>query len=199
MHLVIWTVVDERSGNGGGDIFGEEFLSSCINGDSSAQKRLFDLLSPKMMAVCLRYVGDRSTAEDVLQEGFITLFTRLDSYSWKGSFEGWARKIFVNTALMHLRRNDALRESGDIEEAVWLRSNDASPAEELSHRDLLKMVAALPADYRTVFNMYVIEGYSHQEIAEALGIQEATSRSKLQRARLKLQEWIKKASEDGKH
>ena len=177
----------------------ERMLEKAKEGDRRAQKAIYDALAEKMFALCIRYMGDRETAEDVLQDGFVTLFAKLDTYTGDGAFEGWARKIFVNTALMHLRRNDALRESGDIEEAVWLRSSDASPAEELSHRDLLKMVAALPADYRTVFNMYVIEGYSHQEIAESLGIQEATSRSKLQRARLKLQEWIKKASEYGRH
>ena len=194
MHLLIRTLVDDRSGDGGGGQYGEAFIAECRDGDRAAQKRLFDLLAPKMKVLCKRYVGDDATAEDILQEGFITLFTRLDSYSGTGSFEGWARKIFVNTALMHLRRNDALRDSGDIEEAVWLRSDDVSPSGQLSHKELLKMIAALPAEYRTVFNMYVIEGYSHQEIADALGIREATSRSKLQRARLKLQEWIKSLS-----
>jgi RNA polymerase sigma-70 factor (ECF subfamily) len=143
-----------------------------------------------MMAVCLRYVGDRETAEDLLQEGFITLFSKLDSYSGTGSFEGWARKIFVNTALMHLRKTDALKLSDDISEARSLSDEMPLPDRQLGYRQLLKLIASLPADARTVFNMYVVEGYSHKEIAEALGCTEATSRSKLQRARLRLQQLI---------
>jgi len=142
------------------------------------------------MAVCLRYVGDRETAEDLLQEGFITLFSKLDSYSGTGSFEGWARKIFVNTALMHLRKTDALKLSDDISEARSLSDEMPLPDRQLGYRQLLKLIASLPADARTVFNMYVVEGYSHKEIAEALGCTEATSRSKLQRARLRLQQLI---------
>lgn len=142
------------------------------------------------MAVCLRYVGDRETAEDLLQEGFITLFSKLDSYSGTGSFEGWARKIFVNTALMHLRKTDALKLSDDISEARNLSDEMPLPDRQLGYRQLLKLIASLPADARTVFNMYVVEGYSHKEIAEALGCTEATSRSKLQRARLRLQQLI---------
>jgi len=143
------------------------------------------------MALCLRYIGDRPTAEDVLQDGFITLFSRLDSYSGAGSFEGWARRIFVNTALMHLRKTDALKLSDDIEEARKLFTEEATPVQKMGYRELMALIARLPADARTVFNMYVIEGYSHKEIAETLGVNEATSRSKLQRARIRLQEMIK--------
>ena len=144
-----------------------------------------------MFPVCLRYVGDRETSEDLLQEGFVTLFSRLDSYSGTGSFEGWARKIFVNTALMYLRKTDALKLSDDIDAARSLSTDDATPVQQIGYRELMKLITALPAGYRTVFNMYVIEGYSHKEIAEMLDMTEATSRSKLQRARLKLQELIK--------
>lgn len=135
-------------------------------------------------------MGNRENAEDVLQEGFITLFTKLETYQGAGSFEGWARRIFVNTALMHLRKTDALSLSGDIDEARSLTAQDPTPVQNMSYRDLMRMVAALPADARTVFNMYVVEGYSHKEIAKELGCTEATSRSKLQRARLRLQEMI---------
>ena len=144
-----------------------------------------------MMAVCLRYMGNREDAEDVLQDGFITLFTKIDSYQRTGSFEGWARKIFVNTALMHLRRTDALGLSDDIDEAHSLFDQEATPVQKMGYRELVRLISALPADARTVFNMYVVEGYSHKEIAKELGCTEATSRSKLQRARLKLQEMIK--------
>ncbi|MBO6097489.1 MAG: sigma-70 family RNA polymerase sigma factor [Bacteroidales bacterium] len=147
-----------------------------------------------MMAVCLRYMGNREDAEDVLQEGFITLFNKLDSYQGTGSFEGWARKIFVNTALMHLRRTDALGLSDDISEARTLFSEEATPVQKMGYKELMRLIESLPPDARTVFNMYVIEGYSHKEIAEELGCTEATSRSKLQRARLRLQEMINESS-----
>ena len=166
-------------------------VPSLKEGDRRAQRRVFDALAPKMMAVCLRYMGNKDDAEDVLQEGFVTLFTKIDSYSGAGSFEGWARKIFVNTALMHLRRTDALGLSDDIEEARTLFTEEATPIERIGYKELLKMIAALPPEYRTVFNLYVLEGYSHKDIAEELGCTEATSRSRLQRARLKLQEMIK--------
>ena len=169
----------------------ESLIPECRRGNRSAQRRMYNALAPKMMAVCLRYTGDRPTAEDVLQEGFITLFSKLDSFSGGGSFEGWARRIFVNTALMHLRRTDALKLSDDISEARSLSTEEATPVQQMGYRELMRLIAALPADARTVFNMYVIEGYSHKEIADALGFTEATSRSKLQRARLRLQEMIK--------
>ena len=144
-----------------------------------------------MFAVCLRYMGDKDSAEDILQDGFVTLFSKLDSYTGAGSFEGWARRIFVNTALMSLRKKDALKNTEDLDVAWNMASGDPSPIQKIGSDDLLKMVAALPPGFRTVFNMYVIEGYSHKEIAEALGISETTSRSQLQRARVLLQSKIK--------
>ena len=188
LHLITWMATDDPPG-GSGTL--EQLVPPCRNGDRKAQKRLFDALAPKMMALCLRYTGDRPTAEDVLQDGFITLFSRLDSYSGAGSFEGWARRIFVNTALMHLRKTDALKLSDDISEARGLFTEEATPVQKIGYRELMALIARLPADARTVFNMYVLEGYSHKEIADALGLNEATSRSKLQRARLRLQEMIK--------
>ena len=177
-------------------MYGEAFIAECRDGDRAAQKRLFDLLAPKMKVLCKRYVGDDATAEDILQEGFITLFTRLDSYSGAGSFEGWARKIFVNTALMSLRKSDVLKDSGDIEEARSLTGGGTTAMQDIGYKELMEMVAALPTGFRTVFNMYVIEGYSHKEIGEALGISENTSRSQLQRARTLLQSKIRESSDD---
>lgn len=169
----------------------DELIRRCLRGEQRAQRLLFDRLAPKMMAVCLRYAGDRDTAEDILQEGFITLFGRLDSFQGKGSFEGWARKVFVNTALMHLRKTDALKLSDDISEARSLASESATPIQSMGYAELIALVSSLPPDARTVFNLYVVEGYSHKEIAQMLGFTEATSRSKLQRARIRLQELIK--------
>ncbi len=168
-----------------------EMIEGARSGDRKSQKAIFDLLSRKMFAVCLRYMGDRDAAEDILQDGFVTLFSKLDSYSGAGSFEGWARRIFVNTALMSLRKKDAMKNTENLD-AVWnVADSDPSPIQKIGNDDLLKMVAALPPGFRTVFNMYVIEGYSHKEIAEALGISETTSRSQLQRARMLLQSKIK--------
>lgn len=174
------------------DLTSEQKLTrACIKGDRKAQKELFDLLSPKMFSVCLRYAGEREQAVDLLQEGFITLFEKLDTYKGDGSFEGWARKIFVNTSLMWLRRKDALRMSEDLDNARGLSTDIPSQMEDIGYKDLMALITALPPGFRTVFNMYVIEGYSHKEIAEELGITETTSRTQLSRARLWLQEKIK--------
>lgn len=189
LHLITWAR-DEESLGGRRSL--EELVAACKDGNRDAQKRLFDILAPKMMAVCLRYMGNREDAEDVLQEGFVTLFTKLESYNGSGAFEGWARKVFVNTALMHLRKNDVLGESDDIDEARSLFTEEATPLQKMGYKELMQIISSLPPDARTVFNMYVVEGYSHKEIAATLGCTEATSRSKLQRARLQLQEMISK-------
>jgi RNA polymerase sigma-70 factor (ECF subfamily) len=168
-----------------------EWIEGAKRGDRRCQKAIYDLLSAKMFAVCLRYMGDRDSAEDILQDGFVTLFSKLDSYSGEGSFEGWARKIFVNTALMSLRKKDVLRKTEDVDTAWNITSDDPSVIQRIGYQELLKMIAVLPPGFRTVFNMYVIEGYSHKEIAEALEISETTSRSQLQRARVLLQSKIK--------
>ena len=176
----------------GDPAFPPELLQKCRDGDRRAQKQLYDALSAKMFAVCLRYMGGREAAEDVFQEGFVTVFTKLDSYSGDGSFEGWARKIFVNTALMSLRKKDILRQSEEVDVVRSLATDSPTPIQNMSYRELNAMIAELPPGFRTVFNMYVIEGYSHKEIAEELGISETTSRSQLQRARTMLQNRIKK-------
>ena len=168
----------------------KRLVKACLKGDREAQKSLYDSLSPKMFPVCLRYMSSREEAEDVLQEGFVTLFSKLDSYSGAGSFEGWARKIFVNTALMQLRKNDVLKESEDLEGAWDISSQDPTVIQNIGYQELLEIIESLPPGFRTVFNMYVIEGYSHKEIGEALGISENTSRSQLQRARMILQKKI---------
>lgn len=168
-----------------------EWIEGARQGNRRCQKAIYDLLSAKMYAVCLRYMGDRDTAEDILQDGFVTLFSKLDSYSGEGSFEGWARKIFVNTALMSLRKKDVLKQSEDVDVAWNVSSSDPSPIQNIGYQELCKMIAALPPGFRTVFNMYVVEGFSHKEIAEALDISETTSRSQLQRARTLLQNKIK--------
>lgn len=169
----------------------EQMIARCKKGDRTAQRMLYDLLSPKMFPICIRYMGDRTQAEDVLQDGFVTLFNKLDTYSGEGSFEGWARKIFVNTALMTLRKSDVMRQTEDIDSAYGISSSEATPVQNLGLKELLTYISELPAGFRTVFNMYAIEGYSHKEIGEALGISEVTSRTQFSRARALLQNKIK--------
>ncbi len=139
----------------------------------------------------MRYVGDRVLAEDILQEGFITLFTRIGSYKREGSFEGWARKIFVTTALMDLRKKDALKMSDELDTARGMKADLPSQRQNIGYKELMKLVMELPPGFRTVFNMYAVEGYSHKEIGEMLGISETTSRTQLSRARVILQNKIK--------
>ena len=165
-----------------------KLLDSCKKGDRKAQKALYDRLAPKMYPLCIRYVGDRDIAQDILQDGFVVLFSKLDTYLGTGSFEGWARKIFVNESLMYLRKNDALKISDNLDEAYSLTTDIASPMQNIGYNELMKLITSLPTGFRTIFNMFVIEGYSHKEIAEHLGITETTSRSQLNRAR----GWLKK-------
>ena len=173
------------------ETFDHTLIDSCIKGDRAAQKALYDRLAPRMFPLCIRYVSDRDLAEDVLQDGFVTLFTRLQDYKGEGSFEGWARRIFVTTALMNLRKKDALKMSDDLEAARGIRTDAPSQLQSLGYKDLMAMITELPPGFRTVFNMYAIEGYSHKEIGEALGISETTSRTQLSRARQWLQNKIK--------
>lgn len=144
-----------------------------------------------MFPICIRYIGDRIQAEDILQEGFITLFTRLDSYKGDGSFEGWARRIFVTTALMDLRKKDALKMSDELEAVRGMKAETTSQIQSLGYKELMELIMSLPPGFRTVFNLYALEGFSHKEIGEMLGISESTSRTQLSRARIWLQNKIK--------
>lgn len=170
----------------------QDCIEGCRKKDRAAQRKMFEALAPKMFAVCLRYMGDRAAAEDILQDGFVTLYSKIDTYSGDGSFEGWARRLFVNTALMALRKKDALKMSDELDVAGNVNSEAPTQIQDIGYKELMKLVASLPAGYRTVFNMNVIEGYSHDEIAKMLNISAATSRSQLLRARAMLQNKIKK-------
>lgn len=168
-----------------------QLIESCIKGDRASQKALYDRLAPRMFPLCMRYVSDKDQAADILQDGFITLFTRLDSYKGDGSFEGWARRIFVTTALMSLRKKDALKMSEELDAVRGMKADLPSQGQNIGYKELMKLVMTLPTGFRTVFNMYAIEGYSHKEISEMLGISETTSRTQLSRARIWLQNKIK--------
>lgn len=162
-------------------------IAGCKAKKASAQKALYDKYARKMMGICMRYAAVREVAEDLLQEGFIKIFNSINSYSGEGSFEGWMRRVFVNTSLEYLRRNDVLRDSVDIEEHGSMIEPDYSAIDRISANELLELIAQLPTGFRTVFNMFAIEGYSHREIGETLGITESTSRSQYTRAKKELQ------------
>ena len=173
------------------ELFDLKLIESCKEGDRASQKVLYDRLAPRMFPLCIRYAGDRVLAEDILQEGFLTLFTRLDSYKGDGSFEGWARKIFVTTALMDLRKKDVLKMSDDIDTLRGMKAESTSQIQNIGYKELMELISSLPPGFRTVFNMYALEGFSHKEIGEMLGISETTSRTQLSRARAWLQNKIK--------
>lgn len=169
----------------------QDLIAGCKRGDSQARRRLYEQYAPAMLSVCTRYAGDRETARDLLQEGFIKVFTKIGGYSGSGSFSGWMRRVFVTTALEYLRQNDALKLSVSIDECGDRMDEESHSAlESLSADELLKCIAALPDGYRTIFNLYAIEGYSHAEIARMMHIKESSSRSQFGRARQMLQKKI---------
>ena len=169
----------------------KELIEACKNNDVRAQKVLYETFGRKMMSVFLRYADNREMAEDFLQDGFIKVFSSIRSYSYEGSFEGWMRRIFVNTALEALRKNDLLRNGVELNALEPQQEADYSAVEKISADELMELIAQLPPGFRTVFNMFAIEGYSHREIAETLNINESTSRSQYTRAKRLLQKWIK--------
>ncbi len=169
----------------------EHLIIGCVKKDNRSQKILYETFSPKMYSICLRYMNSREEAQDVLQDGFVKAFTKMASFNFEGSFEGWLRRIMVNTALEQLRRNKSKFEER-FDESVQLSSSVRNEAEgKLEVASLLLALQKLAIGYRTVFNLYVLEGYSHAEIAEQLGVSESTSKSQLSRARALLQEIIK--------
>lgn len=169
----------------------KELIKGCIREDGSCQKALFERYSGKMMAVCLRYARHRLEAEDMLQESFVKIFDNLERFKFKGSFEGWVRRIVVNTALKFHQRKHFTNEQIAVEHFPD-QAQDPIAYAALGEKELLAMIARLPEGYRIVFNLYAIEGYSHREIAESLNIQESTSRSQLVKARKLLQSQLKK-------
>lgn len=168
----------------------QELINGCISGDSLAQKQLYDRFSPKMYGVCLQYSNNPEEAKDILQEGFIKVFRKLKQYKGKGSFEGWVRKIFINTALERFRGKMNVVPMDEPLEIPTDNLSDKIIAE-LSAHELLMMIQELSPQYRMVFNLYAIEGYSHIEISRIMEISVGTSKSNLSRARAILQEKIK--------
>ena len=167
-----------------------DLISGCIEGNRRMQEELYRRFSPRMYAVCLRYATSSEEAEDILQEGFIKIFKKLDSYRGDGSFEGWIRRIFVNTAIEHFRRRRYLQPVTEKEEST-VEGKYLSVLDSLAEKDILELIRQLSPGYRTVFNMYVVEGYTHKEIGDMLGISEGTSKSQLSRAKVILQDMVR--------
>jgi RNA polymerase sigma-70 factor (ECF subfamily) len=162
-----------------------DLIQGCLQNDRRYQKELYDRFSGKMYAVCLRYMGNADDAQDVLQDGFVKVFKNLDRFRGEGSFEGWIRRIFVNTAIEQLRKKRPDQSLSEKEERIEMPAVGA--VDRLSEKDLLQLISELSPGYRSVFNLYVIEGMGHKEIAELLNISEGTSKSQLARARMILQ------------
>ncbi len=168
----------------------ERLIQDCIKGDRSAQGSLYQLYATKMFRVCLRYAKNKEEAEDILQEGFMKVFTGLRQFNFEGSFEGWIRKIMVNCALQKYRGNAKLHAVVTIDENQHEIGEPENVIALLGTKELLLMVQQLSPGYRLVFNLYVFEGMKHREIAEQLGISEGTSKSNLSDARATLQKMV---------
>ena len=168
----------------------KKLIESCINGDRKSQKDLFDRFAGKMFSLCKRYARNVQESEDMLQEAFVKVFNSLDKYSYKGSFEGWIRRIVVNTCLRYLEKDKISFENFDLVEYSASNVIQSSAIDNLAEEELLNLIAKLPDGYKMVFNLYVIEGYSHKEIAEMIGIGESTSRSQLVKARKLLKDLL---------
>lgn len=166
----------------------DQIIEKCKKGDRKAAEQLYRMFSAKMFAICIRFSRDRSDAEDTLQDGFIKIFDSLGQFSGKGSFEGWMKRIFINTALEKFRKRQPLQlveEFSDMEDA------DMDEGSRIPGNILLDFVRQLPERYRMVFNLYVTEEMQHKEIAAKLGITEGTSKSNLARAREILKRKVK--------
>ena len=165
----------------------KEIIEGCQKGKPASQKVLYDTFAPKMYGVCLQYCKDHTEAEDCLQEGFIKVFNNIKKYRFEGSFEGWMRRIMVNTTIESFRKK---KPESSFEDMTLIKIEDDivdEEANEITEEEILEIIKELPPKYRMVFNLYVLEGLSHKEISEILDISEGTSKSNLSRAR----NWVK--------
>lgn len=168
----------------------EDLIRGCIEENEHCQRLLYEKYASKMFAVSLRYSANREEAEDSLQEAFIKVFDKISDFRSEGSLEGWIRRIVVNTSLKSKLKKFEKYERGGVED--YEMEFDARVFERLSLKDLHHLLNQLPDGYRTVFNLYAIEGYSHREIAQMLGIEETTSRSQFHRAKGLLKQWVER-------
>ena len=166
----------------------QQLINGCLAGDTLCQRRLFDQHAGRLMTICLRYAADQMEAEDLLMESFVKIYRFLYQYKFEGSFEGWMRRIVVNTALKKIKKRKLVFE--EIKPGKVTEVMDPGSYIHLEEKEILNLIRELPEGYRIVFNLFVIEGYSHEEIAELLNIQPGTSRSQLVKARKMLQQQI---------
>lgn len=167
----------------------EELIKKCLKRDRKAQKELYDKYSSMMMGLCRRYANDKSTAEDILQEGFTKVFLHLKTYSGTGSFTGWIKRIMINTAISYYHKYIKTSWHDELDLAKGVGDDQEQIGEQdYSYEELLKVINELPHGFRMVFNLYAIEGYKHREIAEILGIDTGTSKSQYSRARKIIQD-----------
>lgn len=166
----------------------KELVKNCMEGKRDAQKLLFDRYAGKMLSICKRYFDNTEEAEDALQEGFIKVFEKLHQWQGSGALGGWIRTVMINTALTHLRSSKKWKDSTDLEAAEDLTSDDMDALASMNADELLQLIASMPSGYRTVFNLFALEGYAHKEIAEMLGVSENTSKTQY----LKSKDWLKK-------
>ena len=165
----------------------EAILQGCLKNHAAAQKELYNRYSPKMLAVCYRFAHNREDAEDMLQESFIKVFLQMHTFQNKGAFEGWIRRIIVHTCINHLKKNKRFNESVDIIQANSLQVREENIPSIVQAKQIVDCIRLLPLGYRTVLNLYAIEGYAHKEISEMLDIEESTSRSQYTRAKAMLE------------
>ncbi len=170
----------------------EAILQGCLHNQPVAQRELYNRFSPKMLAVCYRFAHNREDAEDMLQEAFIKVFSQIHTFQNKGAFEGWIRRIIVHTCINHLKKNKRFNESVDIINANAIQVREESIPSIVQAKQIVECIRLLPIGYRTVLNLYAIEGYSHKEIADMLDIEESTSRSQYTRAKQMLEEILLK-------
>jgi RNA polymerase sigma factor (sigma-70 family) len=168
----------------------ETMLNGCLKNQATAQQALYERYSPKMLAVCYRYARNRDDAEDMLQEGFIKVFTQIRQFRQEGHLEGWIRRIIVHTCINILKKNKKFANSVDIIHAQSVKTGDDNTPSLMQAKQIVECIRLLPMGYRTVLNLYAIEGFSHREIGEMLEIEESTSRSQYTRAKAMLEDLL---------
>ena len=169
-------------------------VKDCLKQKPIAQQQLYNHFAPSMLGICYRYTKSVTDAEDVLQEGFIKVFTHLSEYRFTGELGAWIRRIMVTTALNYLKKNKRYREEMVFAETPLHPVSNENPVVQLDARQLSDLIRQLPVGFQTIFNLYAIEGYTHAEIGQLLGISDGTSKSQYARARYLLIEWIEKYS-----
>ncbi len=163
-----------------------KLLQGCLAGDRQSQKTLYEQYKVQMYRMCLRYANGRSDAEDILQDGFIKVFSDLHQYSGKGALGGWIRKVMVNTALQHIRKNKRIPNMIEVDQIIDLKEASEQIYSRIGAKALTEMIQKLPPGYKMIFNLYVVDGYTHQEIADQLNISINTSKSQLSKAKATL-------------